>query len=88
MSDRDRIMEVHDAIGALLDDGEIPVAWALVIDVAGADGMRYLAHRAGGGVDGSERPIVWTVLGMLEASVIVTRDQVREVTVDENGDDE
>lgn len=59
---------VHEAIGGLLCDGEIAVAWTLTVDVAGADDMRYLAHRAGGGIDGNSPPTVWTALGMLTAS--------------------
>lgn len=71
---------VHEAIGALLDDDEFAMNWTLTIDVAGPDGRRYLAHRAGGGADGSDSPMVWTALGMLRASVQVAEEQLREQT--------
>lgn len=78
---------LHAAIGDSLGDGEIAIAWTLTIDVAGPDQRRYLAHRAGGGVDGSESPMAWTALGMLRASVRVAEDQVAECTDDSEGDE-
>lgn len=60
---------VHRVIGELLDEGELAISWCLTIDVAGPDNVRYLAHRAGGGHDGTDRPMAWTALGMLQASV-------------------
>ena len=86
MSDDEAQQRVHDAIGALLDDGEIAISWTLTIDVAGPDSVRYLAHRAGGGADGTDRPMIWTALGMLRASVQCAEDQLRDSTV--NLDDE
>lgn len=80
MSDEKRA--VHDAIQAWLDDGEIAIAWTLTIDVAGPDDMRYLAHRAGGGHDGTDNPMAWTALGMLRASVGVAERQLIEDTLD------
>lgn len=90
MTEPDAQRRVHDAIGDLLDDGEIAIAWTLTIDVAGQDQRRYLAHRAGGGVDGSDAPMVWTALGMLRASVQVAEDQLRGCTEPpaEEGDDD
>jgi hypothetical protein len=67
---------VHAAIGDYLDEGEIAVAWTLTIDVAGPDGTRYLAHRAGGGMDGTDAPTVWTALGMLRAGLLAAEQQV------------
>lgn len=87
MSD-DAQARVHEAIGALLDEGEIVVGWTLTIDVAGPDETRYLAHRAGGGIDGDDSPMVWTALGMLRASVQVAEDQLRRCTLDHETDDE
>lgn len=77
---------VHEAIGGLLDDGEFAMAWTLTIDVAGPDGQRYLAHRAGGGADGSEPPMAWTALGMLQASVVVAERQLCDCTEDSDDD--
>jgi len=57
--------QVHEALADFLDEGEIAVSWCLTIDVAGPDGIRYLAHRAGGGADGQDTPMAWTALGML-----------------------
>lgn len=79
---------VHEAIGALLDDDEFVMAWTLTIDVAGPDDRRYLAHRAGGGADGMDSPMVWAALGMLRASVGVAERQLEECTHDARDDDE
>lgn len=66
--------KVHNAIGQLLKEGEV------VIDVALPDGVCYLIHR--GGVDGEDRPTIWAILGMLQASADCARDQLRESTED------
>jgi hypothetical protein len=83
---------VHEAIGALLDEGEIAICWTLTIDVAGPDNVRYLAHRAGGGHDGTDGPMAWTALGMLRASVGLAERQLLEQSgysdTDEDGDAE
>lgn len=79
---------VHEALRAYLDDGEIAIAWTLTIDVAGPDGIRYLAHRAGGGHDGTEGPVVWAAVGMLEASLNVAREQIAEMTSDLRDEDD
>lgn len=80
--------KVHEAIRGLLDDGEIPICWVLTIDVAGTNDVRYLAHRAGGGADGSDAPMSWTALGMLQASVRLAEDQLRDCSVDADDEDE
>jgi hypothetical protein len=80
--------KVHDAIGGLLREGEIAVGWTLTIDVAGPDDGRYLAHRAGGGIDGSSSPMVWTALGMLRAGAQVAEAQLAEGTVDHEDEEE
>jgi hypothetical protein len=81
---------VNDALAGYLDEGEIAIGWCVTIDVAGPDGARYLAHRAGGGIDGSERPTMWAVLGMLRANVVTTEQEIAERTqdVDDEPDDE
>lgn len=79
---------VHEALKGYLDEGEIAVHWCLTIDVAGQDGVRYLAHRAGGGHDGSENPTIWAARGMLEASADVAADQLRDSTTDFEDEDE
>lgn len=71
---------VHEAIGGLLDEGEIALSWCLTIDVAGPDQIRYLAHRSGGGIDGTDSPMAWTALGMLRASVGLAERQVIGMT--------
>jgi hypothetical protein len=88
MTTDDAARAVHEAIGGYLDEGEIVVAWTLTIDVAGPDNVRYLAHRAGGGIDGSDGPMVWTALGMLRASLGVAERQLEGCTVDPENDDE
>lgn len=88
MSDAHRA--VHEALGGLLDEGEMVVAWTVTIDVVGPDDTRYLAHRAGGGVDGDDGPMVWSALGMLRASVQVAEDQLRDCAsgADDDEDDD
>lgn len=66
---------IHEAVQAVLDEGEIAVGWTLTVDVAQGGG-RYLAHRAGGGHDGTDPPSVWAALGMLEAGVHVAKEQL------------
>lgn len=79
---------VHDAIHHLLDEGELPICWVLTIDVAGPDDTRYLAHRAGGGADGNDRPMAWAVLGMLRASAALAEQQLLDCTIGEDDEDE
>lgn len=79
---------VHQAIGGLLDEGEIAISWVLVVDVAGPDDTRYLAHRGGGGHDGLEKPMCWNALGMLRASVLSAEELVTDRTVDREDPDE
>ena len=86
MTDEAAQRKVHEAIGDLLAEGEIAISWTLTVDVAGPDGTRYLAHRAGGGHDGTDAPMIWSALGMLRASVQVAEDQLRSCT--EPPDDE
>jgi hypothetical protein len=86
MSDAHRA--VHEAIGGMLDEGEIAISWTLTIDVAGPDQRRYLAHRAGGGADGADAPVAWTALGMLRASMQAAEQQLRDGTVDYDTDDD
>lgn len=74
---------LHEAIGGILDEDEIAVSWCLTIDVAGPDERRYLAHRAGGGIDGHQNPMAWAALGMLRASVGVAEQQLLEMTTDD-----
>lgn len=78
--------DVHAALAKYLDDGEIAVAWTLTIDIAGPNQSRYLAHRAGGGHDGSDFPMAWTALGMLRSSMQQAEDQLRDATSDFDDD--
>lgn len=78
---------VHEAIGDLLEEGELAVSWCLTIDVAGPENTRYLAHRAGGGADGQDAPMAWTALGMLRASMKVAEQQLRDATADTEEDE-
>lgn len=80
--------ELHEAVEGILGDGEVAISWVLVIDVAGTSGNRYLAHRAGGGFDGEENPMAWTALGMLRAGAALAEQQIRDCTVNTEGDDE
>lgn len=79
---------VHEAIGHLLGEGEIAISWTLTIDVTGPDRRRYLAHRAGGGADGTDAPMAWTALGMLRSSMQLAEQQLRQCTEDTDEDDD
>lgn len=79
---------VHDALSAYLDDGELVIGWAVVIDVAGPNDTRYLAHRYGGGHDGGESPTVWTALGMPRGGALAAEEQLRDGTRDYEEDDD
>lgn len=79
---------LHHAIGNILDEGEIAVAWCLTIDVAGPDDTRYLSHRADGGVDGHDNPMAWAALGMLRASMQCAEQQLADSTADYDYDDD
>ena len=88
MTEQEAQAKVHEAIGGLLDEGEIAIAWTLTIDVAGPDDTRYLAHRAGGGIDGNSSPMMWTALGVLRARVGVAVRQLAACTRAHEDDDE
>ncbi len=79
--------KVHEAIGGLLGDGEFAMSWVLTIDVAGPENTRYLAHRAGGGADGTDSPMMWTALGMLRASAQHAERQLADATADSEDDE-
>lgn len=79
---------VHEALRSYLDEGEIAVNWCLTIDVAGEDGVRYLAHRSGGGVDGSDVPTMWAAVGMIRSSLITAEKQVEDLTRDTDEEDD
>lgn len=88
MSPEDAKRDLHEAIERCLDENEIAIHWTLTIDVAGPDGTRYLAHRAGGGAGGQDSPMAWTALGMLRASVALAEHQVLALTVDTDDEDD
>ncbi len=88
MTYEDAQRRVHEAIGAMLDDGEFVMAWTLTIVVAGPDDRRYLAHRAGGGADGTDNPMVWTALGMIRSSMQVAEGQLRDCTEDRDDEED
>lgn len=77
----------HEALGGFLDEGELLVSWVVVAEVAGPDHCRYLVHRAGGGVDGTDAPMAWTALGMLQSGARLAEDQVAESSRDPDGED-
>jgi hypothetical protein len=82
---------VQEGLALMADDGEIVTTWVATADVVGPEGIRYLAHRAGGGHDGTEGPMAWVALGMLRASAALAEDQVLDqsrCTCDDDEDDE
>jgi len=79
---------LQEAITSMLDEGEIAIHWVLIAEIAGPNNTRYLAHRAGGGIDGSEAPMTWTAYGMLRASMDVAAQQLLQMTFDLGEDEE
>lgn len=73
---------IHAVLQDHLGDDQIAVAWFLIVDVAGADGTRGLQHRAGGGAEGHDAPMTWTVLGMLTAAADLARAQMSDSAED------
>lgn len=88
MTDEQAKKAVHQALQGFADPGELIVSWCIVMDVAGPNNHRYLYHRGGGGLDGTENPISWTALGMLEASAALARAQITGSTMWAGDDDE
>lgn len=82
----DLTKDLHEAIEATLDPNEIAIQWIISVEVAGENSARYLVTRGGGGHDGSDEPMSWTVLGLLEASAAIVREHI--VDLPEDGDDE
>lgn len=87
--DDDAKARLHQAIQGLLDEGELALTWVLTIDVAAPDDIRYLAHRAGGGINGQDNPMAWHALGMLQASAKLAEQELLDATyaVDPDIDD-
>lgn len=81
--------KVHEALGAYLDEGELAVGWTLTIEVLGPDNNRFLAHRAGGGLDGDDPPTIWTAVGMLKAAMTDAEEQLEtyDPSADEDGEE-
>lgn len=88
MSDDGARVVVHDALQGFLDPGAIVVSWVVTIEVVGPDGVRYLAHRHGGGHDGRDVPTTWAVAGMLESARICTHEQFHHIDPDESEDED
>jgi hypothetical protein len=72
---------VHEALKEFLDEDEIPVCWVLTIEIARPDG-NHLLHRAGGGINGTDNPMAWTALGMLQSAAGLAAQQVVDNTRD------
>jgi hypothetical protein len=66
----------QEGLQGLLPAGHLALSWVAVVEVAGPDGLRYIAHRAGGGHDGDSAPTAWAALGMLTAGAAVAEAQV------------
>lgn len=80
---------VHEALHSFLKQDEILVGWTVILEVANVTSqVRYLAHRSGGGANGTDDVMVWTEIGMLE-SVLANRrrDVVNWTTPTDDGND-
>lgn len=67
--------ENRHAVRQAIEDAEdgICVGWALIAEIVGPDGTRYLAHRAGDAND--ECPMTWQVSGWMLAGLDDARSQ-------------
>ena len=73
--------DVQEALKGFLDEGEIITGWVVVAEIADSSGTR-LIHRAGGGAEGNEPPMVWTALGMLRSGEVMAEKQLGDQTRD------
>jgi hypothetical protein len=69
--------DVQEALGGFLKEGEIITGWCVVAEVADQNGRR-LIHRAGGGAEGTEPPMIWTAIGMLQTGQRMAEDQLAQ----------
>lgn len=88
MSAERKQQAVHEAITAFVADaeGQVVTKWMVVVEISDPAGHRWLAHR-GGTFDGL-RPQAWDALGMLEASVEIAREQLRDMMRDPYEDED
>lgn len=78
---------VHKALTGFLADGDLLLNWTVTMEVEGQQ-VRYLEHRAGGGIDGTDAPYIWTVIGLLEAALASAHDQMADLRSAEWRDNE
>lgn len=88
MSEEFDYAKAHAGLSELIDEGEVIVKWAAVIEVMGPNDTRYLAHRAGCGVDGEDSPMTWDVIGMMRSGMLNAEDQQMSVSCFDDVDDD
>jgi hypothetical protein len=84
MADETPREAVQDALGDFLREGEIITAWVVVAEVADAAGT-HLIHRAGGGIEGNDPPMLWSAIGMLRSGEIMAEQQLADLNKDPPG---
>lgn len=80
--------DVQHALQGLVNEGDLIVGWFAVVEVATPEGTQYLAHRTGGGLDGSSPPTLWTELGMAQATVEDIKRALAACVVQATADDD
>lgn len=78
--------KVQRALQELCEEDELVLSWLVVMEVAGQGDVRYLEHISGGGIEGTDPPVVWQIVGMLEAALQGARDQLYDCTADVDDD--
>lgn len=79
--------QVHRALTGFLADGDLLINWTVTMEVEGQR-VRYIEHRAGGGIDGTDAPYIWTIIGLLEAALASAHDQLADLRTAEWADNE
>lgn len=78
---------LHDAISRVIPDDELAIHWIVLVEVAGPEDSG-LATYTGGGIDGTEDPSSWTILGALLATAEVMKDRVLGLAFERGNEDE
>ena len=63
-----------------LDDGDLLLSWHLTFEAVTPAGQKWIGHRGGGGHDGTEAPMIWSVIGLLEAALASCHEQLADLS--------
>jgi hypothetical protein len=74
------VTAAHRAIQELVDKGDLLLSWHLTFEAVTPRGQKWIGHRSGGGHDGTEAPMIWSVIGLLEAALASCHDQLADLS--------